>query len=1028
MPEPTLNHHSAHKYVLPDGRIPVVISADAEAGVGRFAAAIATFLRANPGLDAQRVADYLLDARPVRRHRAIAAVSDRTELLEALDALTDGRSYPCVVRGTASSHRFAYVYPGQGGQRPGMGAVDYAHSAAYRAAVDECHAESMALFGTSPIDYVLGRRGTTQTDDVRVVQPALFMHMLGLTAMWDDAGVRPEMTVGHSQGEIAAAVRSGIATLRDGLVVVTARARAVDAVAPRGYTMAVLGIDIDEAEALLARNSGWMELSVVNSAHILCVSGERDAVVSLVESLTAEGKFAKEIRVAYPAHTSIVSKFRDELAPNFDRYGLGELFGPAKIPCVGATLGEAIAETMPIRDYWFWNLRNRVRFDRAITTAVDSGADRFIEIAEHPTLVLAMSETLADHPNTEIIATRRRECTDLELFTRNVLTVAVSDQRFHWTAWATEDSGASPARALPLEGFPNSPMRRVHHWAPFIDGIDDAANQPGWASPGVDHDVRALRTAWERPASRKLVAPQKIALLTMDDADHRAAEEICLRAPDHGARAWQGSGAGADAALLLLPVGRGVGLLSDVLTELDLVELPAMLWVATTGAETVAPTEIADAGHAAVMAGLRCLAAERPGLRIAQLDLPIGGASADDILSAIHVGGESAVVLRDGATLVKRLVPVDVSDQQVPAVTHAVITGGTGRVGLAMAERIAHDGARRITLLSRSGGNKEARRTARRIAHRFGVVVDLRRCDLTDETSVVAAVGDLGKVDLLVHAALDYVAGPLTSFTPADVARAFGAKVDGLSRIMAALNGFGKDGGGRVLICSSLAATIGGRDQALYAAANRLLEVEAAHLRANGIDAVAIGWGLWAVQGPLDADGVERVTSTGVVPMAPTAALDVGLRVTEDAQVLAATWPDLRDLLSVLGMSSLIAEVPDLRVSVPEVGQPEPSPESVAAEAIPMTLSTDIPLAGIPSSDVPSEDLTAGLVEELAVAMGLAASDIDLTTPLVALGVDSLQALDFRKRVQGRLSRDLPVEAILGGASLADVVEILDAA
>ena len=58
--------------------------------------------------------------------------------------------------------------------------------------------------------------------------------------------------------------------------------------------------------------------------------------------------------------------------------------------------------------------------------------------------------------------------------------------------------------------------------------------------------------------------------------------------------------------------------------------------------------------------------------------------------------------------------------------------------------------------------------------------------------------------------------------------------------------------------------------------------------------------------------------------------------------------------------------------------------------------------------------------------MGIDGADIDRTVPLIALGLDSLQALDFRRRVKSELDRDLPVEAILGGASFDEVVRLMD--
>ncbi|MBF6150435.1 acyltransferase domain-containing protein, partial [Nocardia nova] len=115
----------------------------------------------------------------------------------------------------------------------------------------------------------------------------------------------------------------------------------------------------------------------------------------VVAELTEQGKFAKEIRVAYPAHTSVVSEFRDEFCDStlVDKLDSAQ-FAATDIECIGGTLGAAITPDLPVGDYWYWNLRNRVRFDLAIAAGVDSGVDTFIEISEHPALVLALMENL----------------------------------------------------------------------------------------------------------------------------------------------------------------------------------------------------------------------------------------------------------------------------------------------------------------------------------------------------------------------------------------------------------------------------------------------------------------------------------------------------------------------------------------------------------------------------------------------------------------------------------------------------------
>ncbi|MGB6245739.1 acyl carrier protein, partial [Gordonia sp. (in: high G+C Gram-positive bacteria)] len=144
------------------------------------------------------------------------------------------------------------------------------------------------------------------------------------------------------------------------------------------------------------------------------------------------------------------------------------------------------------------------------------------------------------------------------------------------------------------------------------------------------------------------------------------------------------------------------------------------------------------------------------------------------------------------------------------------------------------------------------------------------------------------------------------------------------------------------------------------------------------------------------------------------------------------SWPDLRALLSMTGSAALLAEVPD---GAAASATPEPATEPAATAELaasaegsaeePVVAAVDMAAAAPPID--PPADLTAGLVDELAVALGLAAAEVDPRVPLVALGMDSLQALDFRKRVQTSLARELPVEAILGGASLDEVVTLMGA-
>ncbi len=1007
-------------YLLPDGRTAVLLSAESPEVLAREAAAVLDYLERHPDVASGAVATMLFRTRVARRERALAMVRTRTELLDALRAVAAARPHPQVVADRARNRKTAYVFPGQGSQRPGMGKVFYANSEPFRAAVDEADDLFGRLYDFSPRDYLLADE---YPEDVRVVQPALFLQMIGIAAMWRAAGVRPDATVGHSQGEISAVCVAGATTLADGVRVVTTRARAVHELSFTGYSMAVLGIDRDECEALAARTSGWVELSVINSAHLLCISGDRDAVLELVAKVEATGRFAKEIRVQYPAHTSLVNKFRTEftaLAGDMDN----QTFRAPEIDCIGATLGEPITADLPLGDYWFWNLRNRVRFDAAVDWAARSGIDTFVEVAEHPTLVMAVQETLGSTVARDyrVLGAGRRTVTDLSEFARNVAAVAVADLGYDWESLRVDAAAAS----LPLRDFPPTPMHARRLWA-----------EPTPAAPTAPAEQvvpERLVERWEPLPRRSMLAPKRIRVIGSDElaAAQGPVDDydtvVVVAAPSQAAVSDDVAAAVSQFGELctaLAPVTPGV----------------REYWLVTRNGEAVSDGDTPDLAHAAVASGFRCLATEHLGVAFRHLDTD-AAASANKILDAVHTAAEPELALRNGKLYAKRLVSAE-SVTATPDLTEVVILGGTGHVGLAFCAEFVRAGARRITLVSRSAQTDVA--TLRALGH---TEIVLAACDLTDEAAVAALATQLGPVTTLVHTAVNYVYGQTDS---AAVAAAGAAKVSGLQTALRLLP-LAPDCG--LLLCSSFAATLGGRDQMVYAGTNRMLDALAVRLRADGHRATSVQWGLWELPAAADADVQARIAGSGLLPMAADAAVAAGLAGLADAAnsvVVAADWAKLGVVAGTVGLDmlfpdleSLAAEAADRAAenSVPSSNS-VPNPNSVpSSSSVPnahsVPGSSSVPNAhSVPNVDGLGSDrqrpaaldrpeLESRLRGTLNHVMGADGSDsFDPTAPLVALGLDSLQALDFRKRVQSELGRDLPVTAVLGGASFDDVVSLL---
>lgn len=1030
-------------YRLPDGTVPVLLSSDTADGLRGEAAALLGYLERHPDTTPDHVADMLFRTRVARRRRALAMVIDRVQLLDALRAIVDDASHPAVVStvGVATARRIGLVFPGQGSQRPGMGALYYEVSAAYRAEIDACAEIHQERFGhVSPLHYLLGHDGE-YADAVWEIQPALMFHMAGLAAMWRAVGVLPAATIGHSQGELAAGAVSGVMTRRDAVLAVTHRARLVERISPRGYSMAVLGMDRDDCEALLARHSGWAELSVINSPHILAISGDRETIVDMVATATANGQFAREIRVAYPAHTSILA----ELRPEFEAFLGGEMSSPTfaetDTPCYGATLGGAITPDLRHEEYWYWNLRNRVRFDRAIVAAATDGIDTFIEVCEHPMLQLAVQENLTLVPrdpglaprDPQVLGTSLRTATGLTEFTRNLAMVAVQDLDYSWDALRVEsDSGTV---RLPLRDFPNTVLNPQRLWAAYRSATPTARPEPVCANAvGTGEYPTRLAESWVRLQRRALAAPRTLLIVDPSGGCGDLAAALTTAAYHHGGNATvfdpdRPESVGDHNAIVILlpelPDMDGPTALRAVAEFYESRWLPAIdssvtdCWLLTVGGESAVAADAAPhLFHGAISAGFRCIGMEYIGTAFRHLDLgahdaaPAQGAA---IVRALHTKDEPQLALRADGLYAKRLEldqesAVDVLSDELD---HVVIVGGTGTLGLKFGAHFAERGARRITLLSRSGETDAMAARLRAIREIGDAEVAVVACDISHEAAVrrFADAHTDRPVSLLVHAAVNYVGAELADITAEKVWEMGGSKIVGTQQLLGALP-MTQDC--RIIICSSAAATFGGRGQILYATVNRMLDVLAQRLRAAGTNAVAVQWGIWDLEGPLHAVGLDRVAAAGVVPMDPAAALIVGM--SEYAEigrpgnrlVAAADWSQVHALISALGFGPLLTKV------LAQVQRPGPAAEPTAA------------VLAVAPAPRPVGSLSDQVRIELGKVMGADGVDaIDSSVPLVALGLDSLQALDFRKRVQAELNRDLPVAAILGGASLDDVVRLM---
>ncbi|MFI7671163.1 nocobactin polyketide synthase NbtC [Nocardia sp. NPDC049526] len=1022
---PLLRRTTITSHLLPDGSIPVLLSAETPGLLRAEAAAILSYVSQHPAVPPDRVADMLFRTRVARRHRALAMVTDRDELVAALRSVANDHEHPSVIRtnAPAAARKLAYVLPGQGSQRPGMGKLFYDLSPAFRAEVDRCDAIFREQFDASPLPYLLDADADAD-DRAEIVQPALFTQMAGLGALWRSVGITPGAVVGHSQGEIAAAYLAGAMTLADAIVVVGTRARAVDKISSDRYAMAVVAADRDECEELLARQSGWAEVSVVNSPRMVGISGDRETVQAIVDGLARRDRFARVIRVRYPAHTSLLNEFRDVIRDAAHSRLANSHFLDTDIDCLGGTLGTAADSTPPLEEYWFWNLRNTVRFDKAIAAALAREVDTFVELAEHPTLQLAVEQSVAEFAPEQAISvsgTTSRTATDLAEFTRYLAVLAVNDLNYRWDR--LRSASDAPPR-LPLSDFPNVRMNETRLWLSHESSRTrsvtvDPIQQP---TPPANTTPQLVVENWARLVQRSMTPARAIGIVdyTGDCADFAAA--LCEHATSQGLTVRtvdiEADGDGeVETYVVLMPALPEMAGSDAVAAAAEFFgarrwwvkpgAAVAEYWLVTVGGETVVPEDPAPHPvHAAAAAGFRSAGTEYPGIAFRHLDLSPGQPDSDDvpaIIAALHTAEEPELALREGNLYAKRLVEADRSALAGPiAPEHALITGGTGNLGLEFCEHLVRQGARRVTLVSRSGESAAVADRLRWIRTLGVAEIRVVSCDIADDTAVrrLAAEFENRPTQLIIHAAADNSAignVELAEITPDLIDNALRGKIVGLEHV---LNSVARTDDCRVVVCSSLAATLGGRGTIVYTAANRMLDAFAHHRRAEGLHCVSVQWGQWGVhRSRSGAADIAKLAEVGYLPMSSVDAIALGLGgLRQNAMVAAFDWARGRSVLGAFGYGPLLSDL-----VVPTALDAAPAPGTDAGTEVPRRM------VRLLAEVIGADDLDA----------------VDSGRPLVAIGLDSLQALELRRRVKSEFRYDVPVADLIGGASLDDVIRLI---
>uniref|UniRef100_UPI001F2D725F type I polyketide synthase n=1 Tax=Streptomyces europaeiscabiei TaxID=146819 RepID=UPI001F2D725F len=451
--------------------VPWVVSARSRDALRAQAAQLLDHVTGHPGVPLADTALALATTRTPFPHRAVLVGADRDGLAAQLRALADGAPLPGTVTGTArTGGRTAFLFTGQGAQRPGMGRELHAAHPVFAETFD------------AVCERVPGLRTVVLGDDAERLnrtehaQPALFAFEVALYRLLESWGVRPDFVAGHSVGEIAAAHIAGVFSLDDACALVAARGRLMQAL-PAGGAMASVSATEEEVLPLLAGREHELGIAALNGPAATVVSGTEAAVAEVRDHFAAAGRRVTRLRVSHAFHSPLM----DPVLDDFRTVATGISYAEPRVPVVSALTGEpATPGLLTDPEYWVRHVREPVRFHDCVTRLHGLGARRFLETGpDGPLSTLAETALAETAPDTA----------DEALFVAAGLRDKPETDRLLMAVGALFAHGAEPDWAALLPGartvpLPTYAFQRQRFWLPTVAPAGDPA---GAGLRGADH-------------------------------------------------------------------------------------------------------------------------------------------------------------------------------------------------------------------------------------------------------------------------------------------------------------------------------------------------------------------------------------------------------------------------------------------------------------------------------------------------------------------------------------------------------------